>query len=245
MDIVHFPGVDVPPGLCQNSSRTRGWTDHPSIANVLKFEWLQDGSYSQVIDLDPGAFSFSTLRASERWSGKQLWQVASMLVSALEHMHRAELVHSALAPETVYQESDNVRIGEFWWAHNADGEPAFERWTNHLDPAVWPSFLLPYMAPEMLRGAPPSRKSDVYSLGAVVYFVLTGRSPRPIPDDSNLDARSVLSKTKVTPILELRPDVGKKAANFLDMQLADDPHERPHIHIIEAMYQYLAEHSPS
>jgi len=240
MDVVDFPGGDVPAGLCQNSSRVKGWTDHPCITNILKFEWAQDGSYSQIIDLAPGAFPFATLKASERWSGKQLWRVASMLASALEHMHRAELVHSALAPETIYQESANVRIGDFWWAHNADGEPAFDRWSNHLDPAVWPEFLLPFMAPEMLQGAPPSRMSDIYSLGAVIYFLLTGRSPRQSSRQSNLSRRSELAGAKVQPLIELRPDVGRKAASFIDQQLSDDPNQRPTIHLIESMYQHLA-----
>ena len=240
MDVVAFPGEESPTGLCQNASKTKGWTDHIGAANILKFEWSRDGSYSQVIDLAPGAHPFSTLKASERWSGKQLWMIASKLLAALRHMHRAEFVHSALAPETIYQEGDNVRIGEFWWAHNADGDPGFDLWSRHLDPVMWPDFLLPYMSPEMLLGSRPSRASDIYSLGAVIYFLLTGRSPRQSSRESNLSRRQALAGAKVQPLIELRPDVGRKAASFIHEQLSDDPNQRPTIHFAEPMYQHFA-----
>ncbi len=239
-DKIDLPGEEIPAGLCQNASKIKGWTDHPNVTNILTFEWSQDGSYSQIIDLTPGAYPFSTLKASERWSGTQLWLVVLKLLSALRHLHWRELVHSAVAPETIYLERDNVRIGEFWWAHNADGDPLYDRWTRHLDPLMWPDFLLPYMAPEMLLGAPPSRQSDIYSLGAVVYYLLTGRSPREASGDTPGAKRSALYKATPTPLLDLRPDIGKKAASFIQQQLHKNPLKRPPMHHLEPMYQYLA-----
>ena len=239
-DRIDLSGEDIPAGLCQNASKLKGRTDHANVTNVLAFEWSQIGSYSHVLDLTPGAYPFSTLKPSERWNGKQLWLVALQLLSALRHLHRREIVHSALAPETVYVEGENVRIGELWWAHNSDGDPLFDRWTRHLDPIMWPDFLLPYMAPEMLSGAPPNCASDIYSLGAVIYYLLTGRAPRQASAGSSNGLRASLYQAAPTPLLDLRPDIGKKAASFIHHQLDKTPHKRPPMHHLEPMYLYLA-----
>jgi serine/threonine protein kinase/formylglycine-generating enzyme required for sulfatase activity len=81
-----------------------------------------------------------------------------------------------------------------------------------------------YMAPEVWRGHPASYRSDVYSLGAVLYHLIAGRPPH---EEWQLEAlrKAVLSR-EPTPLAEVVPSCDRRLASVLDRCLARDPTAR-------------------
>jgi len=79
---------------------------------------------------------------------------------------------------------------------------------------------LPYMSPEQLEGKPLGHQSDIYSLGAVFYRLLTGHYPFAMGDDQTAKtyARKILN-TPHTPISAHRKDVPVEIAKFVDRAL--------------------------
>src|SRR5262249_25727235 len=147
--------------ICENASRSRRWTDHPSMANVLAAEWLLDGRYFQVLEMTPAARPLSNRKG--RLAEPELLMVAQTLVAGLTHMHRRELVHGTIAPTCIYQDGEQLRLGELWFAHNADGEPLYDGLSQYF-PSRLPDFALPFASPEVLLGEPPERAADIFSL---------------------------------------------------------------------------------
>lgn len=224
--------------VCENAARTRRWTDDPTVANVLEAGWLVDGRYFQVLEMSPLAYPLSELQT--RLAETELWVVARSLVASLRHLHRRELVHGTVAPDCIYQDGETLRLAELWFAHNADGDPLYSELSKHF-PARAPEFTLPFMSPEVLLGESPERESDIFSLGAVLFQLVTGEPPRelapPYPDQAS---REALAEAPLKLLSEMRPDLSEEAQGLILGMLDADPAERPTIFLLEAICSELA-----
>lgn len=81
-----------------------------------------------------------------------------------------------------------------------------------------------YAAPELWQGRPASYRSDIYSFGALIYALCSGRPPHPEKDPARL-RQQVLSNT-VQPLAELRGDLDPAFCAIVDRCLARDPGQR-------------------
>ncbi|MEU9118766.1 serine/threonine-protein kinase [Streptomyces sp. NPDC048506] len=93
-------------------------------------------------------------------------RLAAALTEALGALHRARVIHGDLRPSTILVGKDGPRLIDF--AVPRALAPDTVRLTAES----------PYTAPERLLGEAPSEASDIYALGAVLYFMATGRTPR-------------------------------------------------------------------
>jgi len=98
--------------------------------------------------------------------------IASRVCEALDHMHEHEIVHRDLKPENIMVCKDgSLRIMDFGIAKAA----AMRRITfAGLSPAMGTP---DYMAPEQVKGKRGDARTDIYSLGAILYEMLTGDAP--------------------------------------------------------------------
>src|SRR4030095_7022161 len=219
--------------LCQNIVATRGLTDHPGVANVREAGALPEARYFQVVEMPPLAHPISN--GQRRLSESELWEVAQSLVASLMHLHRRELAHGALSPARIYENRNDVLLGELWHAHTAAGRPLHGELSKHL-PHKLPAYALPFMAPEVLLGAPPDREADVFSLGAVLFYLLTGDSPRDLPPPyTDEEARKALAQAAVKPLADLRPDVSEELEGLLLTMLSSTRGDRPTIFLLQAI----------
>lgn len=85
------------------------------------------------------------------------------------------------------------------------------------DPTPFGAGTLGYCSPQQARGEPPAVTDDVYSLGALLYFALTGAEPVDAPDPEQLLSRSIRA---------LRPGVGPPLAAVVERCLRLEPSER-------------------
>jgi serine/threonine protein kinase/formylglycine-generating enzyme required for sulfatase activity len=83
-----------------------------------------------------------------------------------------------------------------------------------------------YMAPEIWRGEPATARSDLYSLGALLYELATGRPPYAEADRAALEA-AVVAGPPARPIAELAPAIDPELAEIIGACLARDPAARP------------------
>lgn len=97
-------------------------------------------------------------------------QIMRQLTSALEHAHQNQIVHRDIKPQNILMDKEgNVKISDFGIAMALSATSYTQ--TNSVLGTVH------YLSPEQARGGTANKKSDIYSLGIVMYELLTGKLP--------------------------------------------------------------------
>jgi tRNA A-37 threonylcarbamoyl transferase component Bud32 len=145
---------------------------HPNIINVTDFGLDDDLGYFLVMDFIEG----ETLRERMRQknSSRFSFEIIDQVTGAVRYIHGRDIVHCDLKPENVLlarsegeqRRSTIVKLLDFGLSWRRETLP---------DPKLGGT--PPYLAPERLRGAPPSPLCDVYSLGMMLYELIAGELP--------------------------------------------------------------------
>jgi WD40 repeat protein/tRNA A-37 threonylcarbamoyl transferase component Bud32 len=148
----------------------------------------------------------------------EVLRVGLQVASGLAAAHAQGLIHRDIKPANILLENgvQRVKITDFGLARAA----ADAGLTEHGAIAGTP----PYMAPCQVRGEPPSERSDLFSLGSVLYALCTGRPPFG-GDTTAAVLRSVCEDTP-RPICATRSDIPEDLCGLIGKLLAKDPRDR-------------------
>lgn len=143
---------------------------HPNIVPI--FDWGEDaGAYFIVMELVEGTSLADLLRESRTLSPTKSAQVCAQVASALSYAHRQGVVHRDVKPGNILLTSDGaVKVTDFGIAQAISTE-------DNLTVAGSVMGTATYFSPEQAEGAVVDGRSDVYSLGIVLYELLAGRPP--------------------------------------------------------------------
>jgi eukaryotic-like serine/threonine-protein kinase len=149
-------------------ARTLARISHPAIANVYAFFYQEDELFL-ALEYVRGQTLSRVLEA-----GAIPWQRAVQLLATamegIEQAHRTGIVHRDLKP-------DNLMLTEAGTLKVMDFGIARVMGSGHLTRTGLLVGTLRYMSPEQIRGEEVDGRTDVYALGAVLYEMLTGRTP--------------------------------------------------------------------
>jgi TolB-like protein/cytochrome c-type biogenesis protein CcmH/NrfG len=122
-----------------------------------------------------------------------------------------------------------VKVLDFGLARPATGEDASEdAVTDAMNVTQAGSVLgtIPYMSPEQLRGQKVDHRSDIFSLGILLYELAVGR--RPFAGLSRADVASAILREAPLPITDLKPELSPDLARIVARCLEKDPKDRYH-----------------
>ncbi|HCA50658.1 MAG TPA: hypothetical protein DEP12_09655, partial [Planctomycetaceae bacterium] len=189
------------------------------------FDLVDQVSFRYVVLEDPGVEregAWSTLadklKSTSRLNASTACHIAWQTASALAHLHQRQFVYGRLSPECIWLDTNNqVKL-----IHHFDALP---RPLNLPVDEANPRLLMAadYMAPEcQLPGSLPSHQADIYSLGSILFQMLTGMVPFP-----GGSIQEKLHRHANDPIDDLSPfGVNDNISQFLNYLMAKNPGTR-------------------
>jgi hypothetical protein len=215
--------------------------DHPNVVRV--FEYGDGGGDTPYIVMEKvkGLPLDDIITAIGRFPPRHAVHVAAQLADALAAAHRAGVVHRDLKPANVQIHADgkelHARILDFGLALLAEGLDAGGTGGGRLTRQGMIFGTPEYMSPEQIKGRDADSRCDLYSLGIVLYELLTGTPPfigvtnaavlgmhieddPPAIDIAELDPREVVELDRiVSGLLEKRPEDRLQDAERIAVQL--------------------------
>ena len=167
--------------------------NHPNIARLLDGGTTPSGLPYLVMEFIDGMAIDDFCRARRLSVGDRLKLFCS-ICSAVEYAHGKLVIHRDLKPGNILVTPDGTpKLLDFGIAKLVEPEraglPASQ--TSHTGRLM----TLDYASPEQVRGEPVTKATDIYSLGTVLYELLTGRRPFNLQDTSPMEAMRVICET--------------------------------------------------
>ncbi len=219
---VLHPALIADPGVMERFRREAQLAArlrHPNIVSVLDIMG-RAGLIWYTMEYVPGSNIAQVVQRHGNFTLEQTERLLNEALSALEHAHSMGLIHRDLKPENMLIEPDGrLRITDFGLALALRGGARFGGATSR---SGTPQFA----APEQLLGERVDQRADLYSLGAVSYFVLLGRPPFSGKTPEQILAKQTTDD--VPPLSAERRDVPRELEEVLRRALRSDPAERFH-----------------
>ena len=207
-------------------ARAASALNHPNILTVHEIGEADSSSFI-VTEFIDGV----TLR--QRLAGKRLkigdvLEIAIQVANALARAHQAGIVHRDIKPENIMIRSDGiVKVLDFGLAKlletPASATDASTRAAINTVPGVVMGTTR-YMSPEQVRGLDLDARTDIFSLGIVIYQMAAGHLP--FDGATTSDVIAAIIHHEPPPLAQLSPDVPHELERIVTKALAKDPDER-------------------
>ncbi|HUN64919.1 MAG TPA: tetratricopeptide repeat protein [Bacteroidota bacterium] len=200
----------------EQEARTISSLNHPNIATIYGLE-IAGGEPFLVFEYLPGGSLKERIGRSGPLPVGRALEIAVQITAGLAHAHACNVVHRDIKSDNIlFDASGTAKIADFGLSRirspgTADGGSAGEG-------------TVAYASPEQLQGHDTDQRSDIWSLGVVMYEMLTGRLPFPADVDAAV-MYAVVTK-EPAPATSVRPDVPPALAAVIDRCIEKDPGNR-------------------
>jgi Tol biopolymer transport system component len=189
---------------------------HPNIVNIHDIR-EQDGVQYLVMDLISGEPLSTVIAREGPLSPERAARITVQLADALDYAHSRGVIHRDIKPANILVEAeDRVVLTDFGIAKAVGAERLTMTGVRPGTPQ--------YMSPEQAQGKPVDNRTDVYSLGVVLYEMLTGRLP--YRSDTPVNLMRVVVRTPPRPPRQWLSDIPAEVERVVLRALAKDPQAR-------------------
>ncbi len=199
-------------------ARSAATLEHPHIVQI--YEVGEEAGYHYIaMELIEGGDLGSLIKGVGVLDMHRACQLGAEASEALSHAAHMGIVHRDIKPQNLMlTRSGRCKITDFGLARIDDPADGFSMPVGAVGTPT-------YMAPEVIRREPATPKSDVYSLGCVLVYLLTGKPPFSANDREKLLKAHL--ESPVPNVCALRPDLPESLGKVISRALAKEPEERP------------------
>jgi serine/threonine protein kinase len=205
-------------------ARTMAKLRHPNAAMIFDAGNLPDGRHFIVMEFVEGETLSQALAREGRFSFSKAIDIATQICDVLEEAHRLGIIHRDLKPSNILLGKRGVCVLDFGVAKvlaSSAEATATQASTGSGQLIGTPR----YMSPEQCLGQRVGARSDLYSLGVLLYEMLAGRPPFVDPLQSALLVKQATAPAP--PLPRLRQDIPRSLALAVHSLLAKRPDDRP------------------
>jgi len=202
-------------------ARAAGGLAHPNIVTVFDVGQSEGTPYLVMELLSAGTLdAFITTERIETLSIERILDLVGQLARALDYAHRNGVIHRDIKPANIHydHQAGLAKVMDFGIAAiDRDNSGAVYRQGIAGTPS--------HIAPELLKEQPATERSDLYSLGVVLYQLLAGRLPF---DATNSEALlQQVARHETLPLQPLRADTPRELVDLAYRLMAREPESRP------------------
>jgi tRNA A-37 threonylcarbamoyl transferase component Bud32/tetratricopeptide (TPR) repeat protein len=210
-------------------ARTAAGIDHPNVATILELGEAE-GQPFVAMELVRGSNMRALLREGPL-DPERTVSIITDVCHGLASAHELGIIHRDLKPENIaITDKQAVKILDFGIARfRQEIECRIESETAETVTALMPhaggiAGTLGYMSPEQASGRPVDARSDIFSIGVVLFEALTGS--RPFRGETPTEIIAAILKDSPVPVRELRKGIDPRLARIVERCLAKDPADR-------------------
>ncbi|MEZ4362006.1 MAG: serine/threonine-protein kinase [Kofleriaceae bacterium] len=218
----------------EREAKSLATLQHENIINV--YDYHQDrGGFFIVMEFVQGIDLYDLLDRCGRLPYDVAAVIAVQVARALDYVHYRGVVHRDIKPANIMiARAGGVKVMDFGIARDQSFSDLTEAGTGIGTPA--------YMSPEQVLGDKLDARSDIFSLGVVLYQMLTGR--KPFVEDEQRSAMHKIRLEKHVRVRKLNPDIPRELERIIDNCLEKRPVDRWRSaqHMVMALERFLAKH---
>ena len=201
--------------------------NHPNIVTIHAVEETEGRSFYAMELVD--GISLDEFMYRKSMTLNRLFEIALPLVDAVEFAHSHGITHRDLKPGNVLIDKEGrVKVLDFGLAKLKTLSGDDEEKTIQFDDSITGEGRVigtaAYMSPEQAEGKPIDHRTDIFSLGIVLYQMTTGR--RPFQGDTPVSTFSSILRDTPTSITELNHSLPRHLGRIVKRCLAKDPNRR-------------------
>ena len=187
----------------QTEAQAVAMLSHPNIVSVYDVSHSESVEYI-VMELIEGVTLMQYMQKKGALGWKEALHFSVQITKALEHAHSKGIVHRDIKPQNIMIIRDgSIKVADF-------GIAALESTQEQRSSQTVGS--VHYIAPEQARGEQPDTRSDIYSLGVVMYEMLTGRMPYDGETAEQIALKHIAGIA--VPPQEINPDIPDELARI-------------------------------
>ena len=212
----------------QQEARTASALNHPNILTIFDIDESENRHYIATEFIDGETLRERLYRS--RQTIVDALDIAVQTASALAAAHEAGIVHRDIKPENIMLRRDGlVKVLDFGLAKLTNTENSSvshdaptERYVGTIPGLIMGT--IQYMSPEQTRAQPTDVRTDIWSLGCVIYEMLSGVAP--FRGDTTADLIAEIVRTEPEPLSTSMPDIPERLEEVIAKTLEKDPAER-------------------